>query len=250
MQIKVLISVIALLLLLYSVSAVTECTDSDGNNPYQKGTVTFLNDYEDYCYDATRLREWLCDGEMTFEWYDCQAGCSDGACLPYCGNNVCDNGEDCRTCAMDCGACCGNGVFDEGENCKNCPEDMTCSADEVCTDGRCVTKAYCGDGVCGDTENCESCVADCGCSPEQQCVNKSCAPKEGYVIYYLLFVLVAAAVVVAYYVYYKRQRLTKPRHGHAPKLMPAPPLPVKVPATVKAARKPRKKAIRRRRKKR
>ena len=53
--------------------------------------------------------------------------------LPNCGNEVCDNGEDCNTCPGDCGVCppptssptasCGNGVCDNGEDCNTCPGD-------------------------------------------------------------------------------------------------------------------------------
>lgn len=47
------------------------------------------------------------------------------------GNGVCEVGEDCFSCASDCGqssrAVCGNGVCeagrDNGEDCLNCPQD-------------------------------------------------------------------------------------------------------------------------------
>eukprot|EP01098_Paradermamoeba_levis_P001185 TRINITY_DN1132_c0_g4_i2.p1 TRINITY_DN1132_c0_g4~~TRINITY_DN1132_c0_g4_i2.p1 ORF type:complete len:943 (-),score=337.30 TRINITY_DN1132_c0_g4_i2:111-2813(-) len=61
-----------------------------------------------------------------------------------CGNGKCDLdlGENCDTCALDCGACvlcpsksCGNGVCDAKETGCNCPQDCGCCADGLCLAG-------------------------------------------------------------------------------------------------------------------
>ncbi len=49
----------------------------------------------------------------------------DPACAAVCGNNICDNGEDCNSCAADCSGktsgppsgryCCGNGIAESAE---------------------------------------------------------------------------------------------------------------------------------------
>jgi len=47
---------------------------------------------------------------------------------PVCGNGVCQSGESCVTCPVDCGPCppprvCGNGSCEGRENCENCEND-------------------------------------------------------------------------------------------------------------------------------
>lgn len=72
-----------------------------------------------------------------------------------CGDGVCTGaiGENCATCAEDCGSCCGNGICEPalGEDCATCEED--CGACE-----------FCGDGICneGSGETCANCFEDCG----------------------------------------------------------------------------------------
>jgi hypothetical protein len=65
---------------------------------------------------------------------------------PFCGDMVCGFGENCDTCAVDCGACmgCGNNFCDSTESCVTCPDDCG-----LCPD--------CGDSTCGPAENCENC---------------------------------------------------------------------------------------------
>jgi hypothetical protein len=79
-----------------------------------------------------------------------------GGPAPACGDGVCDAGEDCSSCAEDCGECpvssyCGDGFCDIDEDAESCPED--CSA--------------CGDGICDVYEDCSICDADCGVCPDQ-----------------------------------------------------------------------------------
>ncbi|HVJ16480.1 MAG TPA: discoidin domain-containing protein, partial [Polyangiaceae bacterium] len=67
---------------------------------------------------------------------------------PLCGNNNCEGGETCDTCAGDCGACapvCGNGQCQSGETCTSCPADCgacsggTCASNDLTTAGNLVT---------------------------------------------------------------------------------------------------------------
>ncbi|HJL16705.1 MAG TPA: M23 family metallopeptidase [Sandaracinaceae bacterium LLY-WYZ-13_1] len=72
---------------------------------------------------------------------------------PTCGDGTCDAGEDCASCASDCGGCgpaCGDGTCDAGEDCASCASDC----------GSCAPT--CGDGTCDAGEDCASCGADCG----------------------------------------------------------------------------------------
>ncbi len=57
-----------------------------------------------------------------------------------CGDGVCGAGEDCSTCAADCGPCCGNGRCDAvaGEDCATCAADCGCVAPLQCAGGVCV----------------------------------------------------------------------------------------------------------------
>lgn len=47
----------------------------------------------------------------------------------FCGDEICNNGEDCSSCPGDCGVClyCGDGICNNGETCSSCPGDCgTC----------------------------------------------------------------------------------------------------------------------------
>ena len=51
---------------------------------------------------------------------------------PECGDGTCDDAEDCRSCAADCGPCasiCGDGTCDDGEDCTGCADDCGACAD-------------------------------------------------------------------------------------------------------------------------
>ncbi len=121
----------------------------------------------------------------------------EGAPPPNCGNGMCDNGETCMTCALDCGTCpgCGDGKCDMtgGESCYNCPMDCgVCPT--TCGNGRCEMPQEncqncavdcgvcpgCGDGKCDpgppQNETCYSCEKDCGMCPG--CGNGICDPNE------------------------------------------------------------------------
>lgn len=102
---------------------------------------------------------------------NCEADC--GACAGVCGDNTCDADESCSSCEADCGACagyCGDNTCDDDESCSSCSAD--CGA---CPD-------VCGDNTCGDSETCDSCEADCGpCDGGSGTLCQGCWPgTSGY----------------------------------------------------------------------
>jgi len=48
---------------------------------------------------------------------------TDTDCVPVCGNNVCEMGENNEKCTRDCPASCGDGECEEGESPEKCPAD-------------------------------------------------------------------------------------------------------------------------------
>ena len=120
---------------------------------------------------------------------ECSAeqGCYDGLCSnhPTCGNEECERGETCATCAEDCACACGEGCVDGacaftacegrvcgedgcGGSCGDCPEGEGCDRD-----GQCHAQD-CGDGVCVEGEGCETCAEDCSCDCGESCVGDKC----------------------------------------------------------------------------
>ena len=108
-------------------------------------------------------------------------------CTYSCGDGVCfGDGEDCESCAEDCGACPPKGDCCEAHGGVGCDdaecEALVCGADgfccalawdEVCASiaaGSCAacggTPPVCGDGACEPTESCGGCPEDCGVCPE------------------------------------------------------------------------------------
>ncbi|MGH6962318.1 MAG: hypothetical protein ACREE7_17690 [Dongiaceae bacterium] len=109
------------------------------------------------------------------------SGAPDATAL--CGNAVCQPviGEDCATCATDCGDCpfCGDRTCGPSEDCANCPGDCCqpcCDCASCCCDCWCESEigedcqscawdcgvCRCGNGTCDPGETCESCALDCG----------------------------------------------------------------------------------------
>jgi len=96
----------------------------------------------------------------------CSVDC--GACPPVCGNETCEPGESCSTCGSDCGACppaCGGGTCEAGEDCSTCASDC----------GAC--PPVCGNETCEPGEDCSTCAGDCGTCPAV-CGNNACEPGE------------------------------------------------------------------------
>ena len=127
-------------------------------------------------------------------------------------NGVCDFGEDCVSCPLDCaqvsGALCGNGLCEggDGEDCSSCPEDCAgktkgknafcCGGDIGCgvdaNDDRCVdaganlfcrmdlrVSACCGDALCEGQEDVQGqnpdtyCQIDCNPVPPPVCTRNA-----------------------------------------------------------------------------
>ncbi|MFZ4734845.1 MAG: Kelch repeat-containing protein [Bradymonadia bacterium] len=102
---------------------------------------------------------------------------AEGLCVAVagrCGDDVCEAplGEDCATCAADCGNCCGDGTCDVGreENCATCLADCACPGAEVCDAAAQACRPCmplcegreCGPNTCGGT--CGVCDADAVCN--------------------------------------------------------------------------------------
>ncbi|TNF75470.1 MAG: hypothetical protein EP299_06220, partial [Acidobacteria bacterium] len=101
---------------------------------------------------------------------DCDGAvdCLDPECIPtaectFCGNSICDAGENSCNCAGDCGAppgsevgMCTGGWDDDCDGDVDCA-DTDCSADPACI--------VCGDFVCSPGEDTCNCPGDCGVPP-------------------------------------------------------------------------------------
>jgi len=132
--------------------------------------------------------------------------------LDDCGNGVCDSGENCLSCAVDCisgntgGFDCGNGVCEDGETCYTCPHDcnggrggedyccyggknspgtsnaVSCKDRRCGVEGKCTSEesplvSYCcGDGACNGKENELNCGID---ECKNICGNGDCDVSEG-----------------------------------------------------------------------
>jgi cysteine-rich repeat protein len=113
---------------------------------------------------------------------------------PYCGDNQCNNNENCSTCSHDCGTCpppqpyCGDNQCNNNENCSTCSHDCgTCPP--VCpTCGNCgcneeCTPSHCGNGIIEGNEQCDdsNLISGDGCSrlcykeksKEEECTKKA-----------------------------------------------------------------------------
>ena len=109
-------------------------------------------------------------------------------CQLLCGNNKIDPGETCSSCPQDvtcnanekctnnvCQVYCGNKQIDQGETCSSCPQDVVCQASEQCLLGVC--QGFCGNKKKDLGETCSSCPQDAYCESTQRCVQGAC---EGY----------------------------------------------------------------------
>jgi len=65
------------------IQKIPACSDSDGNNTYVKGIVSFQNmTYTDYCQDNITVIENICQqGYAVSQIYNCPYKCEDGACV-------------------------------------------------------------------------------------------------------------------------------------------------------------------------
>ena len=116
-------------------------TDSE-EQPFDAGpTDLTVPDSEELPFDATLSGDALPgDGTTT----DDVAPPDDVSTT--CGNGACSNGEDCTTCAADCGKCpanCGDGTCDASETCVVCDLDCGKCPPPVCA---VLSSAGCSDG--------------------------------------------------------------------------------------------------------
>ena len=101
-----------------------------------------------------------CGGQASTD--QCGNACTYSCAACYCGDGLCNSGENCSSCAGDCGGCgpvCGNSVCESGENCSNCSGDCGACCNPNCdpcvvNSGDCYQS--CTDG-CGGTH-----TANCG----------------------------------------------------------------------------------------
>lgn len=112
-----------------------------------------------------------CDGAA------CTDGLCDGVCVPSCDGRSC--GDD--GCEGECGACDADQVCDAAGACVAPPEacgDGQCGAGEDCSTCAQDCGDCCGDGRCADVENCASCAADCACADGEDCApdRRECVP--------------------------------------------------------------------------
>ena len=126
------------------------------------------------------------------EWGSCVSSlvkCEDGSCqvnsgscpfiiLPYCGDDLCNDGETCSSCAMDCGAClktvvCGDNACEGGETCESCQSDCGLCEEEEIPYTRPIEEV-CGNFLCEEEESCTSCSEDCGACPIDIVVGEVC----------------------------------------------------------------------------
>lgn len=97
-----------------------------------------------------------------------ELGYEDAPTSSFCGDAVCDIGEDAATCPSDCPDVCGDGLCTGSEDAATCGSDCP----DVCGDGLCTGPedttdcpadcgTLCGDGVCNGSETDVDCPDDC-----------------------------------------------------------------------------------------
>jgi hypothetical protein len=115
----------------------------------------------DYCYADTCSSSYI----GTNDGCDCGCGVHDPDCSsgPVCGNGSCESGEDCASCAADCGSCGGCTYYcsDYGYSPGQCVSGWECNWPCIDYTG-CSSGPVCGNGSCESGEDCASCAADCG----------------------------------------------------------------------------------------
>ena len=118
--------------------------------------------------------------------------CGECKQMPFCGDGMCDEFEDCEMCPEDCfcpvNDCC---MAHEEPGCEDdeiaecvCSQDPFCCEvvwDQACVIeveafecGMCGEEPFCGDDMCDEFENCEMCPEDCGPCPDNDC----CEPHD------------------------------------------------------------------------
>jgi hypothetical protein len=183
------------------------CASGEGNCCENNGTPGCDNPA--CCEAVCAVDSYCCD----FEWDSECAWVAENKfndlcdCGPesFCGDGVCDPGEDCESCPEDCGECspcdsgdgnccvinstpgcdnpaCCNAVCDVDPYCCNVEWDSACALqaagkfNDLCD---CGPGTVCGDGVCDPGEDCENCPEDCGECPCDGGSGGDCCENNG-----------------------------------------------------------------------
>lgn len=128
-----------------------DCECAEGLEPFRDGytgALTCLEPGEDPpgCEDPYEVRNadtGLCECQPGFLLRELRSSPVLTCAPPVCGNDRCDDAEDCNTCEDDCGPCsCGDGVCGEDESCNDCAIDCPISCDDldcwICDDSICI----------------------------------------------------------------------------------------------------------------
>lgn len=154
-----------------------QCTDSDGgNNYYVKGTAYGPNtnsiynnvDLTDNCYGPNNaLTEYYCEnGQTTYDYYTCQNGCKDGACLDLTSN--------CRD--LDGGI----NYYKAGNREIFGGDGVSSSTIEYCIDAYTIKELYCNYPV--SDYKCPNGCVDGACLEEPEI---KCTDSDGGINYYV-----------------------------------------------------------------
>lgn len=139
----------------------------------QDGTPIVCDDDEIFCNGVEFCDEALNDcsntGNPCGDGYTCDN--IYGICKPdTCGNGICNEGEDCNNCNVDCISGSGGG------DCESCFKDKCDGSCHPVQEGPecsdCAPPYCCGDGVCNGEETSDNCAIDCGDSPAPDCKAK------------------------------------------------------------------------------
>jgi len=111
---------------------------------------------------------------------------ANGVCQQYCGDHICDNGETCATCSIDCGGCSGplpSGGGGGGGTFITCKENWTCTDWSGCVNGlqtrTCTDLNKCNTikNKPNETQSCvvqtpqTPCIEDWSCADWSDCIN-------------------------------------------------------------------------------
>ncbi len=114
---------------------------------------------------------------------DCGSCCNDALGRNHTCESVGTQTETCVTCSQDCGACCPNGACDNGENFGTCPTDCTTCGNGSKDAGEtsCNCPADFSETYCCGNNTCETAVGEntVNCTADCYCGNGTCETALG-----------------------------------------------------------------------